>query len=80
MAEKAIKLKAKVEKIHSTELYDIRILDNDMVIKGHISGKMRNFRIRILPGDIVDVEINPVDPTRGRITYRHKIEKRQDES
>lgn len=35
-----------------------------------ISGKMRKFYIRILPGDTVVVEISPYDLTRGRIVYR----------
>ena len=35
-----------------------------------ISGKMRKYYIRILPGDPVLVEISPYDLTRGRITYR----------
>jgi translation initiation factor IF-1 len=35
-----------------------------------ISGKMRKYYIRILPGDTVLVEISPYDPARGRIVYR----------
>jgi translation initiation factor IF-1 len=35
-----------------------------------ISGKMRKYYIRILPGDEVLVEISPYDLTRGRIVYR----------
>lgn len=79
MSEKAMKFKAVVEKIHNADTYSVRILANDKVIQGHISGKMRNYRIRILPGDVVDIEINPVDLTKGRITYRHKEEKRHNE-
>ena len=30
------------------------------------------FKVRILPGDKVTVELSPYDLTRGRITYRHK--------
>ena len=33
---------------------------------------MRRFRIRVLTGDRVKVEVSPYDLTRGRITYRHK--------
>ena len=42
------------------------------VILGHISGKMRMFHIRILPGDKVKLELSPYDLTKGRITYREK--------
>jgi len=47
-------------------------LDNGHVVLAHISGKMRKFYIRILPGDRVTVELSPYDLTRGRITYRAK--------
>jgi|GEM_PF-681834 len=35
-----------------------------------VSGKMQKFNIRMLPGDIVTVELSPYDLTRGRIIYR----------
>ncbi|MBQ7738106.1 MAG: translation initiation factor IF-1 [Desulfovibrionaceae bacterium] len=47
-------------------------LENKHVVLAHISGKMRKFYIRILPGDKVKVELSPYDLTRGRITYRVK--------
>ena len=47
-------------------------LENGHEITAHISGKMRKFYIRILPGDRVKVELSPYDLTRGRITYRMK--------
>lgn len=45
-------------------------LDNGLKVLAHISGKMRKFYIKILPGDRVTVEVTPYDLTRGRITYR----------
>ena len=39
-------------------------------ILAHVSGKMRKYFIRILPGDTVRVELSPYDLTRGRIVYR----------
>ncbi|AGS06747.1 translation initiation factor IF-1 [Candidatus Profftella armatura] len=47
-------------------------LENDHVILGHISGKMRMNYIRILPGDKVTVELTPYDLSRGRIIFRTK--------
>jgi len=41
-------------------------------VLAHVSGKMRMYYIKILPGDKVTVELSPYDLTRGRITYRHK--------
>ena len=36
----------------------------------HLAGKLRIYRIKILPGDRVTVELSPYDEKRGRITYR----------
>ena len=47
-------------------------LDNDHMVLGHVAGKMRRFRIRILPGDRVRVELSPYDLDRARIVYRHR--------
>jgi translation initiation factor IF-1 len=47
-------------------------LENGHRVLAHVSGKMRKFFIRILPGDKVTVELSPYDLTRGRITYRAK--------
>ncbi len=47
-------------------------LDNGHEILAHISGKMRMFYIKIIPGDRVTIELSPYDLTRGRITYRAK--------
>lgn len=42
------------------------------IILAHMSGKMRMNFIKILPGDRVTVQLSLYDPTKGRITYRHK--------
>jgi len=47
-------------------------LENGHEITAHISGKLRQNYIRILPGDRVTIELSPYDLTRGRITYRYK--------
>ena len=47
-------------------------LENNHVVLAHISGKMRKYFIKILPGDKVTVELSPYDLSRGRITYRAK--------
>jgi translation initiation factor IF-1 len=47
-------------------------LENDHVVLGHISGKMRMNYIRILPGDKVTVEMTPYDLTKCRIIFRVK--------
>jgi translation initiation factor IF-1 len=47
-------------------------LSNGHKVLAHISGKMRQHYIRILPQDRVVVELSPYDLTRGRIVYRYK--------
>ena len=47
-------------------------IGNGHTILAHISGKLRMNFIRILPGDMVTVEMSPYDLTRGRITWRSK--------
>lgn len=37
-----------------------------------LAGKLRRFGIKIVPGDVVNVELSPYDITRGRIVYRLK--------
>ena len=47
-------------------------LESGHVIIAHISGKMRQHYIKILPGDRVKVEMSPYDLTKGRISFRYK--------
>lgn len=47
-------------------------LENGHVVLAHISGKMRLHFIRILPGDVVTMEMSPYDLTKGRIVFRKK--------
>ena len=47
-------------------------LENGHEILAFLSGRMRRFFIKIIPGDRVDVELSPYDLTRGRIVFRYK--------
>ena len=47
-------------------------LENGHEILAHTSGKMRKFRIRVMVGDKVEIEMTPYDLTKGRIAFRHK--------
>lgn len=48
-------------------------LEDGSVILAHLSGKMRMYRISIMPGDRVRIEMTPYDKDKGRITYRLKF-------
>lgn len=69
--EEAIEVEGKVIEPLPNAMFRVE-LDNGHIVLAHISGKMRKYYIRILPGDRVTVELSPYDLTRGRITYREK--------
>jgi len=69
--EEAIEVEGSVIEPLPNAMFRVK-LDNGHVVLAHISGKMRKFYIRILPGDRVTVELSPYDLARGRITYREK--------
>lgn len=56
--------------------FKIQITDpawpKDLIVRGHISGKMRMNYIRIIPGDRVKIELDSYDVSKGRITFRYK--------
>lgn len=64
-----IEMNGVVEECLPAATFKIR-LDGGQTILGHLSGKMRMNRIRLLPGDEVKVEMTPYDLTKGRIVYR----------
>lgn len=45
-------------------------LEGGKEILAHLAGKLRIYRIRVLPGDKVTVEMSPYDEEKGRIVYR----------
>jgi translation initiation factor IF-1 len=67
--EDKITLEAEVTEALPDAMFRVR-LQNDQEIIAYVSGKMRKFFIRILPGDRVTVEMSPYDMTKGRIVYR----------
>lgn len=48
------------------------IADNGMAVVATVCGHMKRYRIQVLPGDRVGLEVSAYDPTRGRIVYRHR--------
>ena len=58
-----------VDKILGGGRYQIT-LEAGQVVTAQLSGRMRRFRIRVIPGDRVTVGLSPYDPTHGFITFR----------
>ena len=69
--EDKIELEGEVVEALPNAMFKVK-LDNGHEVLGHVAGKMRRFRIRILPGDRVRCELSPYDLDRARITYRHR--------
>ena len=69
--EGAIEVEGRVVEPLPNAMFRIE-LENGHKVLAHISGKMRQHYIRILPEDRVVVELSPYDLTRGRIVYRYK--------
>jgi len=60
-----------VEEVLPNSMFRVK-LENDHEIIAHAAGKMKKFRIRVLAGDKVVVEMTPYDLTKGRIIFREK--------
>jgi translation initiation factor IF-1 len=70
--EEAIEVQGRVTQALANTQFRVK-LDSGHEIIAHIAGKIRKHFIRILPGDIVTVEVSPYDLTKGRITFRGPI-------
>lgn len=64
-----IELRGRVTELLPSAQFRIE-LETGQTILGHLSGKMRLNKIRLLPGDEVRVQMSPYDLTKGRIVYR----------
>ena len=71
IGEKAVEVEGTVLEALPNAMFKVQ-LENEFVVLAHVSGKMRKYFIRILPGDKVRMELSPYDLSRGRITYRYK--------
>jgi translation initiation factor IF-1 len=65
-----LEVQGTVEELLPAAMFRVK-LENGHEVLAHLSGKMRMYRIRILPGDVVTLEMTPYDLTKGRIIYRH---------
>ncbi|MFA5012992.1 MAG: translation initiation factor IF-1 [Candidatus Paceibacterota bacterium] len=66
-----IKKEGTIEESLPNGFFKVKLEDGSEVL-AHLAGKLRVFKIRILPGDSVTVEMTPYDDKRGRIVYRKK--------
>ena len=69
--EELIEMPGVVTELLPNAMFRVK-LENDHEVLAHTAGKMRKYRIRVLVGDNVLVELTPYDLTKGRITFRYK--------
>lgn len=69
--EEGIAVKGRILEALPNAMFKVQ-LENEEVVLGHLSGKMRKNFIKVLPDDQVIIELSPYDLTRGRITFRSK--------
>ena len=72
MKEQAVEVDGVVSEVLPSAMFRVT-LENGHEVLATTAGKMRRFRIRIIAGDRVTLEVSPYDLTRGRITFRHKV-------
>ncbi len=46
--------------------------ENDVVVRGVLSGRMKKNRIKVIQGDRVKVSVSPYDSSHGLVTYRYR--------
>lgn len=68
--EEAIKWEGEVLEVLPGSMYRVKLDDSENVVLGYSSGKMKQFTIKIIEGDRVNIEFSPYDLTKGRITRR----------
>ena len=68
--EEGFKIDGQVIDVLPNAMFRVKIPHIDAPVTGVISGKMRQHNIKILLGDIVEIEFSPYDLTRGRIVRR----------
>jgi translation initiation factor IF-1 len=69
--EDLIEMEGVVTEIMPNQRFKVE-LDNGTNVQAYSSGKMRRYRIRVVAGDRVQLEMSPYDLTKGRISFRHK--------
>ena len=69
--EELLQIDGVVSEVLPNAMFRVK-LDNEHEVLAHTAGKMRKYRIRVLAGDRVSVEMTPYDLSKGRINFRYK--------
>ncbi len=69
--DNVLRLSGKVDEVLPNAMFRV-VLENEHRITAYLGGKLRKNDIKIIAGDLVEIEMSPYDMTRGRVTYRKK--------
>ena len=68
--EDVIKMEGVIQEVLPNTTYRVKIENFERVVLASLNGRMRMNNIKVLAGDVVELEFSPYDLTRGRITRR----------
>ena len=68
--EDSIKMEGVVNEVLPNTMYRVKIDNFENLVLANLSGRMRQNNIKVLEGDVVELEFSPYDLSRGRITRR----------
>jgi translation initiation factor IF-1 len=68
--EDVIKMEGVIEEVLPNTMYRVKIENFERTVLASLNGRMRMNNIKVLAGDVVELEFSPYDLTRGRITRR----------
>ena len=70
--EKGILVTGRVIDVLPNAMFKVELDETKHVVLGQLSGKIKKFKIKVLLGDDVDIELSPYDLSKGRITHRNQ--------
>ena len=70
--EETITVTGRVEEVLPNATFRITLEQNQHQIIAYLGGKLRQHNIKVLMGDVVEIEMSPYDMTKGRVIYRNK--------
>jgi len=70
--EELLELEGEIIDVLPQSMFKIKVDNSEHIVLAYLSGKMRKFKIKLVLGDKVKIEVSPYDVSKGRVTYRHK--------
>lgn len=69
--EEAMKMTGTVTEALGNARFKVKLENTDHTLIAYVGGKLRQHDIKIIPGDVVTMEVSAYDLSKGRITYRN---------